>query len=91
MGISECRLMGQEKVKMNTGKSVIFSGREDNIHRHGVAIMMTKKAEQVLMEWKPISDRIIYARFFSRYVKLSIIQVYAPTNEANVDSCGQCS
>ena len=27
--------------------------------------------------------RIIYARFFSRYVKLSIIQVYAPTNEAN--------
>ena len=47
--------------------------------------MMTKKAEQALMEWKPISDRIIYARSFSRYVKLSIIQVYAPTNEANVE------
>ena len=47
--------------------------------------MMTKKAEQALMEWKPISDRIIYARFFSKYVKLSIIQVYAPTNEANVE------
>ena len=47
--------------------------------------MMTKKAEQALLEWKPISDRIIYARFFSRYVKLSIIQVYAPTNEANVE------
>ena len=46
-----------------------FSGREDNIHIHGVAIMMTKKAEQALMEWKPISDIIIYARFFSRYVK----------------------
>ena len=85
MGISECRWMGQGKVKMNTGESIIFSGREDNIHRHGVAIMMTKKAEQALVEWKPISDRIIYARFFSRYVKLSIIQVYAPTNEANVE------
>ena len=70
---------------MNTRESVIFSGREDNIHRHGVAIMMTKKAEQALLEWKPISDRIIYARFFSRYVKLSIIQVYAPTNEANAE------
>ena len=46
---------------------------------------MTKKAEQTLMEWKPISDRIIYARFFSRYVKLSIIQIYAPTNEANIE------
>ena len=43
--------------------------------------MMTKKAEQALLEWKPISDIIIYARFFSKYVKLSIIQVYAPTNE----------
>ena len=62
-----------------------FAGREDNIHRHGVAIMMTKKAEQALMEWKPISDRIIYARFFSRYVKLSIIQVYASMDEANVE------
>ena len=47
--------------------------------------MMMKKAEQALLEWKPISDRIIYARFFSMYVKLSIIQVYAPTNEANVE------
>ena len=36
MGISECRWMGQGKVEMNTGESVIFSGREDNIHRHGV-------------------------------------------------------
>ena len=65
--------------------SVIFSGREDNIHRHGVAIMMTNQAEQALMERKPISDRIIYARFISKYMKLSIIQVYAPTNEANIE------
>ena len=49
--------------------------------------MMTKKAEQALMEWKPISNRITYARFFSmeKYVKLSIIQFYAPMNEANVE------
>ena len=51
----------KEKSRFNTGESIIFSGREDNIHRHGVAIMMTKKAEQALLEWKPISDRIIYA------------------------------
>ena len=44
---------------------------------------MTKKAEQALLEWTPISNRIMYARFFSKYVKLSIIQVYAPKNEAN--------
>ena len=47
--------------------------------------MMTKKAEQALLEWKPISDLIIYAGFFSKYVKLSIIQIYAPTNETKVE------
>ena len=83
MGISECRWMGQKKVKLNAGESTFFSGREDNIHRHGEAIMMTKKAEQALLQWKPISNIIIYARFFSKCVKLLIIQVYAPMNEAN--------
>ena len=83
LGISECRWTGYGKVKLNTGESVIFSGREDNLHHHGVAIMMSTKAEQALLEWKPISERIIYARFFSKYIKLSVIQVYAPTNDAN--------
>ena len=45
--------------------------------------MMTKKTEQALLECKPISDRISYDRLLSKYVKISIIQVYAPTNEAN--------
>ena len=76
---------GTRKSQDEHWRVVILSGTEDNIHRHGVAIMMTKKAEQALMKWKPISDRIIYARFFSKYVKLSIIQVYAPMNEANIE------
>ncbi|XP_072025119.1 craniofacial development protein 2-like [Amphiura filiformis] len=44
---------------------------------------MSKKAEQALIEWKPINDRIIYARFFLKFLKFSILQVYAPTNETN--------
>ena len=65
--------------KVEHRREYIFSGREDNIHRHGVAVMMTKKAEQAVLEWKTLSDNIIFARFLSTYVKLSIIQVYAPT------------
>ena len=45
--------------------------------------MMSTEAEQALLEWKPIIERIIYARFFSKHIKLSVIQVYAPTNDAN--------
>ena len=63
---------GARKDQVEHRRECTFSGREDNIHRHGVAITMTKKAEQTLLEWKSISDRIIYARFFFKYVKLSM-------------------
>ena len=75
IGISECRWMGQGKVNLDTGESIFWSGREDNIHRHAVAIMIKKKVEKALLEWILISDIIMYDRFFSKYVKLSIIQV----------------
>ena len=57
--------------------------KHPNEHHHGVAIVMPKKVEQSLIECKLINERIIYARFFSKYVKLSVIQVYAPTNNAS--------
>ena len=32
---------------------------------------------------EPISDRMIRARFNSKYCKLTLLQCYAPTNEAD--------
>lgn len=34
------------------------------------------------MEWEPISERKIMAKFESKCQKTTIIQTYAPTNEA---------
>jgi exonuclease III len=34
-----------------------------------------------LYEWTPISGRIITARFWSKYIKTTIIKVYAPNND----------
>ena len=48
----------------------------------GVGIMMSKHAEASLMEWQPINDQIIMARFHSKYIKLTIIHTYAPTLDA---------
>ena len=50
--------------------------------------MISRKAEQSLIERKPINGRLIYVRFFSKYMKLSIIQAYAPTNEASDEDKG---
>ena len=35
------------------------------------------------MEWTPISERIIQARYYSKYIKLTVIHVYAPTEDAD--------
>ena len=80
LGISECRWTGAGKVKLNSGHSVIYSGNE-TVHEGGVAIMMNQQAERSLMEWTPVNKRMITARFYSKFRKVSIIQVYAPHNE----------
>ena len=46
--------------------------------------MPSKKASKSLIEWEPISDRIIKARLESRHQKTTIIQCYSPTNDATV-------
>ena len=36
-----------------------------------------------VLEWKPINERLIRARFFGKQVKMTVIQCYAPTNDAD--------
>ena len=48
----------------------------------GVAMMMIARAKEALMEWMPINKRIITARFYSKYEKLTVVKAYAPTNDA---------
>ena len=43
---------------------------------------MTRYASRCLESWSPVSDRLITARFHSKYIKTTIVLVYAPTNEA---------
>jgi hypothetical protein len=47
--------------------------------------MLTRKAARVLTEWNPVSPRMISAGFETKFQKTTIIQVYAPTNNANED------
>ena len=58
---------------------IIYSCRNDVQHSEGVAIVMSKEAEKSLTQWEPISERLITARFQTRFVKVTIIQFYAST------------
>ena len=43
---------------------------------------MSKEETGALLGWTPICERIIQARFCSRYIKRMLIHVYAPTEDA---------
>ena len=49
----------------------------------GVGILTSKSAVGALIEWTPISEGIIQVRYCSKYIKLTVIHVYAPTEDAD--------
>ena len=86
LGISECRWSGFGRLKTQAGETILNSGRDDEVYQSGVALTLDKESAKCLECRAPISDPIISAHFYSRYIKTSIIQVYAPTNEAEVEA-----
>ena len=51
-------------------------------HEKGVALILSKEAGLCLKEREQISKRIIFDRLKSKCQNAKIIQVYAPTNDA---------
>ena len=47
--------------------------------------MLSESAARALIEWTPVSPRIITARLNSKSKKVAIISCYAPTNTAADD------
>ena len=62
LGVSEARWAGAGKGKLTSGHTILFPWRLDNQHSGGVAIIINKKHEKYLLQWKPVSDRLIMAR-----------------------------
>ena len=83
LGISECRWTGCGKRITSTGETIVYSGRNDEKHHGGVAIIMNRNVTKAILEYAPVNERIIRARFQAKQGKLTIIQCYAPTNEAD--------
>ena len=68
-----------------TGEIILYSGRDDNRFIAGVALILKKGMERTLIEWKPVSARLLRAIYFGKYSKLTIIQCYSPTNDAETE------
>ena len=83
LGVSECRCTGFGQHLTATGETILYSGRDDNHHSAGVALILKRGLKNTLIEWQPVNERLIRARFNGKHAKLSIIQCYAPTNDAD--------
>lgn len=81
VGISEARYKNSGSITTTSNHHFIYSGNSKT-HTNGVGILMTKVAKKALIEWNPISERIILARFHSKLRNTTIIQCYAPTEAA---------
>lgn len=86
LGIAEMRWLDSGEMKTSEGLKLLFSGKPNGSkHQNGVGFLLSKEAQDALIEWKPHSDRIISIRLRSRARKISIIQCYAPTEVAEPD------
>lgn len=84
LGLSEIRLADSGERRCSTGEYLLYSGKpQDQIRANGVGFLLSKTAHSSLMNWHPISDRIILARFQTKHKNMTFIQVYAPTEKAS--------
>ncbi|CAH8647093.1 unnamed protein product [Schistosoma intercalatum] len=93
LGISETHWTQVGQQRLTTGELLLYSGHEEENapHTQGVALMLSKQAQNVLIGWESHGPRIIKASFKTKKegISMSIIQCYAPTNDYNEDTKDQ--
>src|SRR6218665_4052132 len=75
LGIAEMRWTKAGEME---GGKILWSGDESR-HEAGVGFLLGNRARNALMGYKPVSDRILAARFRAQPYNITVIQVYAPT------------
>ncbi|XP_039309130.1 craniofacial development protein 2-like [Solenopsis invicta] len=80
-GISETHWRGRGHFRSNNF-AIYFSGPDD-ASRNGVAFMVHGTLARAVLGYETVSDRIISIRLKAKPCTLNIIQVYAPTSEAD--------
>ena len=79
--MSECRWRGSGMMKMTSSrKCFVYSGNVKG-GQSGVGILLNNVSKESVVDWEPVSDRILKVRLQTKHLKMSIIQCYAPTND----------
>ncbi|VDO58643.1 unnamed protein product [Schistosoma margrebowiei] len=93
LGISETNWTQVGQQLLTSGELRLYSDHdeENSPHTQGVALMLSKQAQNGLIGWESYGPRIIKALFKTKKegISMNIIQCYAPTNDYNEDAKDQ--
>ena len=80
LGISE--LKWTEMGEFNSDDHYIYYCGQESLRRNGVAIMVNKRVRNAVLGCNLKNDRMISVRFQGKPLNITVIQVYAPTSNA---------
>ena len=80
LGISELKWTG--KGEFNSDDHYIYYCGQESLWRNGVAIMVNKRVWNAVLEYNLKNDRRISICFQGKPFNITVIQVYAPTSNA---------
>ena len=80
LGISELKWTGMGE--FNSGDHYIYYYGQESLRRNGVAIMVNKRARNAVLGCNLKNDRMISVHFQGKPFNITVIQVYAPTSNA---------
>ena len=68
--------------EFNSDDHYIYYWGQESLRRNGVAIMVNKKVWNAVLGCSLKNDRMISVRFQGKVVNITVIQVFAPTSNA---------
>ena len=84
--ISELKWTGMGE--FNSDDHYVYYCGQESLRRNGVAFIVNKKVQNVVLRYNLKNDRMILVRFQGKPFNITVIQVYAPTTntkEGEVD------
>ena len=80
LGICELKWTGMGE--FNSDDHYIYYCGQESLRRNGVAIMVNKRVRNAVLGCNLRNDRMISVRFQGKSFNITVIQVYAPTSNA---------
>ena len=80
LGISELKWTGMGE--FNSDDHYIYYRMQESLRRNGEAIMVNKRVRNAVLGCNLKNDRMISVRFQGKSFSITVIQVYAPTSNA---------